>query len=82
MLKGLFFVSDNEEKQLELPQKDTPIDEQITNLGVGESVSFPISKKGSITGRVSDLNKKFDGEKIWHTRTEKVNFTILVIRDK
>lgn len=82
MSKGLFFASDHQEKQLELPLKDTPIDEEIVSMEVGEQISFPISKKGSVTGRVSDLNKKFGGDKVWHTRTIKVEFSILVIRDK
>lgn len=81
MSKGLFFVPDDPEKQLEFT-REVPIDKQITDLEVGGEVSFPISKKGSVTGRVSDLNRKFAGEKIWHTKTMKLNFTILVIRDK
>lgn len=82
MCKGLFFVPENEEKQLEVTKKEHSIDDEILKMRVGDNISFPISKKGSVTGRVSDLNHKYAGEKIWHTKTIKVEFVILVIRDK
>lgn len=75
-------MPEHEEKQLEFTLKDTPIDEEIVGMKVGETIRFPISKKGSVTGRVSDLNRKFNGERLWHTRTVKVEFAIFVIRDK
>lgn len=82
MCKGLFFVPEDPEKQLEIAQKHSCIDKEIVNMRVGDEISYPISKKGSVTGRVSDLNHKYAGEKIWHTKTKKAEFQILVIRDK
>lgn len=82
MGKGLFFSQNSDENKAEFTTNDKTIDEKIISMSVGETISFPVSKKGSVTGRVSDLNKRFNGEKIWHTRTMKVDFCILVIRDK
>lgn len=76
MSKGLFFSQNSDEN------KTLSIDEKILAMSVGETIRFPVSKKGSVTGRVSDLNKKFKCERIWHTRTVKIEFCILVIRDK
>lgn len=82
MSKGLFFSENSTENKVEFANKDVPIDDKIIGMSVGETISFPVSKKGSVTGRVSDLNKKYMGERIWHTKTMKVDFCILVIRDK
>lgn len=82
MGKGLFFTRNSDENKAEFANNDMPIDEKILAMSVGETISFPVSKKGSVTGRVSDLNKKYKGERIWHTRTMKIEFSILVIRDK
>lgn len=82
MGKGLFFTQNSDENKAEFASNDMPIDEKILAMSVGETISFPVSKKGSVTGRVSDLNKKYKGERIWHTRTMKIEFSILVIRDK
>lgn len=82
MSKGLFFTQNSVENNAECSNNDIPIDERILAMSVGEAIRFPVSKKGSVTGRVSDLNKKYKGERIWHTRTMKIEFCILVIRDK
>lgn len=82
MSKGLFFSQNSDENKTEFTSNDISIDEKILAMSVGETIRFPVSKKGSVTGRVSDLNKKFKYERIWHTRTMKIEFCILVIRDK
>lgn len=82
MGKGLFFTQNSDENKAEFANNDMPIDEKILAMSVGETISFPVSKKGSVTGRVSNLNKKYKDERIWHTRTMKIEFSILVIRDK
>lgn len=82
MGKGLFFRQNSDENKAEFANNDMPIDEKILAMSVGETIRFPVSKKGSVTGRVSDLNKKYKCERIWHTRTMKIEFSILVIRDK
>lgn len=82
MSKGLFFSQNSDENKTEFTSNDMPIDEKILAMSVGETISFPVSKKGSVTGRVSNLNKKYKGERIWHTRTMKIEFSIRVIRDK
>lgn len=82
MSKGLFFNNNSTENKVEFANNDMTIDDRIIAMSVGETISFPVSKKSSITARVSDLNLKYFGERIWHTRTVKVDFCILVIRDK
>lgn len=82
MGKGLFTNENSAENKVEFANCDTSIDEKIIGMSVGDAISFPVSKKGTITGRVSDLNRKYFGERVWHTKTEKIEFRILVIRDK
>lgn len=82
MGEGLFSTNLSPEMKVEITDNDKTIDQIIMDLEVGESTSFPISKKSSVTGRVSDLNRQSNGDRVWHTRSIRSNFEILVIRDR
>lgn len=82
MSKGLFSSNQPPEKQLEMTLKEPKIKDIILDLEAGETTAFPISKKGSVTGIVCYLNRMYQGERVWHTRAKRVEFEILVIRDK
>lgn len=80
----LFLTNQPPEQGSEEVTKTELIDRSIMSLQVGESVPFPIAEKGTITARVSDLNKlleKSGDPRRWRTQSDKIHFQILVIRE-
>lgn len=55
------------------------IDEALLSLDVGQGYEFSASHKGSLTSRVSALNKTHAPAR-WRTRVERLRFKCYVIR--